>query len=104
MLVRNGNILEGRVCSSPRTQIPPGSSSPVQEVHKEVKLHCKPPTTAIPATKLQNCPGGSAATAWHEIHAVTPRLQLGSEVISSVDSPQIGGTGHLITANRLSQG
>lgn len=55
--------------------------------HQTVKLSC-----------------GNAAMAWHEIHAVTPRLLWKSEVISPVDSPQRGGTGHLITANRLSQG
>lgn len=69
-----------------------------------MKLRFKPPTTAIPVTKLLNCPGGSAAVAWHEIHAVTPRLLWRSEVVSSVDSPQRGGAGHLTTANKLSQG
>lgn len=46
---------------------------------------------------------GSAAMAWHTIHTVTPRLLWRSEAISSVDSPQRGGAGHLTTANRLSQ-
>lgn len=43
---------------------------------------------------LQSCPRASAAMAWYEIYAVTPRLMLRSEAISSLNSPWVAGKGH----------